>query len=98
VIHDSGKLSIIDNKEVAMQCIISGCNNVASHNFSVRLRRPDTTAIWAPNTEAYLCDLHAAQGVRIKVFIETTDTGMVETEISSLGRIVTRTTPIQQIP
>ena len=44
------------------KCIIDGCSNEGVHNFGVRCRRPNTSAIWAPNTNAYLCDEHAEQG------------------------------------
>jgi len=48
-------------------CIVNGCQNHASNNFGVRLRREDTSAIWAPNTEAYICDVHASSGFDIVV-------------------------------
>lgn len=77
------------------QCIITGCTNQAAHNFSVRLRRPNTSAIWAPNTRAFLCDEHATQGLRITVELTPTNDGRIETYITSLGgRIETRSTPI----
>ncbi|MBU0463174.1 MAG: hypothetical protein KKE12_06110 [Proteobacteria bacterium] len=82
-----------------MRCIITGCNNSAEHNFSARLRRPDTSAIWAPNTEAFLCDDHAVNGMKIKVILEPTQTGNIETEISSPGgRVAKRTTLIINNP
>lgn len=82
-----------------MACIIAGCQNSAEHNFSVRLRRPDTSAIWAPNTEAFLCDDHATQGLILTVTLQPTNTGMVETRISSQGgSLVTRITPIVNAP
>ena len=67
-----------------MSCIIPGCVNNAENNFSVRLRRPDTTAIWAPNTEAYLCDTHAVQGLRVTVILEPTNDSQIETKVSGL--------------
>ena len=36
------------------RCIIDGYPNDGIHNFGVRCRRPDTGAIWTPNTDAYL--------------------------------------------
>ncbi len=81
-----------------MPCIVPGCEEDANNNFGVRLRRPDTSAIWAPNTEAFLCDTHAAQGLRIKVYLEPTTTGQIETQISASGPIVSRTTPITNEP
>ena len=51
-----------------MQCIIEGCQNEGKHNFGVRLRRPNTRAIWAPNTDAFVCDFHASRGMRVTVW------------------------------
>jgi hypothetical protein len=80
-------------------CIVNGCPSVAENNIGVRVRRPDTTAIWAPNTDAYLCDLHAAQGLRITVVLTPTHTGNIETIVSSPGGLpVSRTTPIVNEP
>jgi hypothetical protein len=81
-----------------MPCIISGCPNPAEHNLGVRLRRPDTSAIWAPNTEAFLCDDHAGNGLRITVILEPTRTGEIETRIFSADNPVSRTTPITNTP
>lgn len=81
-----------------MPCIISGCPNLAEHNLGVRLRRPDTSAIWAPNTEAFLCDDHAGNGLRITVILEPTGTGEIETRIFAAGNTVSRTTPITNTP
>ncbi len=76
-------------------CIIAGCTNRARHNFSVRLRRPNTRAIWAPNTEAYICDDHAVQGLKVEVLLTPTEDGRIETAISSPGgRTVRRRTRI----
>jgi hypothetical protein len=82
-----------------MQCIIPGCQNIAENNFSVRCRRPSTRAIWAPNTEAFLCDQHARQGLRITVTLEPTNDGRIDTLISSPGgQVVQRRTPITNNP
>lgn len=78
-------------------CIITGCHNDARNNFSVRCRRPDTTAIWAPNTEAFLCDDHAAQGLRIAITLTPNASGEIETEVTSqVGQAIRRTTIINQ--
>ena len=83
-----------------MACIIPGCTNQADHNFGVRLHRPDTTAIWAPNTEAFLCDQHADQGLRITVVIEPTNTHQVETRVCGIPVTTPahRVTPITNAP
>ena len=82
-----------------MSWVIPGCLNYAPHNLGVRLRRPDTTAIWAPNTEAFLCDTHAAQGMIITIILEPTTTGQIETKVSGIKPPThDRTTPISQTP
>lgn len=80
-----------------MPCLIAGCDNEATNNFSVRLRRPDTSAIWAPNTEAYLCDEHAYGGFKIWVSLTPTGTGEIETAVTSeTNPVYSRTTQIKQ--
>jgi hypothetical protein len=80
-----------------MACIIAGCPNNAENNFSVRLRRPDTTAIWAPNTDAYVCDEHAYQGLKIWVSLTPNNTGTIETAVTSeTNPVYSRQTPIKQ--
>ncbi len=66
-----------------MSCIVEGCTNEAHHNLGIRLRRPDTTAIWAPNMDAFLCNQHATQGLKINIILEPTDTGEIETLVSA---------------
>jgi hypothetical protein len=68
-----------------MTCAITGCCNTGRHNLGVRLRRPDTSAIWAPNTDGFLCDEHATSGVRITMVVEATTAGTVETHVSGGG-------------
>lgn len=79
-----------------MNCIIPGCRNPADNNFGVRLRRADTTAIWAPNTDAYICDQHAVQGLKVNVIFEPTSDGQIQTRISSMQTpSANRITPIR---
>ena len=81
-----------------MQCIIEGCENEGVNNFGVRLRRPDTSAIWAPNTEAYICDFHASRGLRVIVFLEPTEHSKLETIVRSVSQPASRTTRITHTP
>lgn len=76
------------------KCIIDGCPNNGVHSIGVRCRRPDTTAIWAPNTDALLCDEHAVQGCVVEINITPTNDGKVHTKVSSGGRSKSRTTTI----
>lgn len=82
-----------------MPCLVPGCQNNAPHNVGVRLRRPDTSAIWAPNCDAFLCDTHAASGATVEVVITTNNTATLTTNVSANGGApVTRTTPIKNSP
>ena len=82
-----------------MPCIFEGCDRPGLHNFAVRLRRPDTTAIWAPNTNALVCNYHAGRGMRITVHLESIEEHVVETRVQSIvPAVVTRTTEIGHTP
>lgn len=82
-----------------MICIVAGCTNYAAHNVGIRLRRPDGTAIWAPNTAAFVCDVHAVQGFNIRITLTPNTSGEIETGVSSPGgAAVSRTTGIVQTP
>lgn len=80
------------------QCLIPNCQNNAQNNISIRLRRSDTSAIWAPNSEAFLCDIHAAQGYIINVELIPVQTITITTNVSAGGQVETRTTPIVNTP
>ena len=86
--------------EEQMTCIFDGCNEQGVNTIGVRLRRPDTntTSIWAPNTNAMVCDRHANQGMRVTVHVELLDERVVETRVRAIGRVVERTTHIQHDP
>lgn len=57
------------------ECIVPGCSRNAENTLGVRLRKPDTTAIWAPQTNAHVCNVHARSGARVSVIYEATDSG-----------------------
>lgn len=80
------------------QCLIPNCQHNATNNIAVRLRRSDTTAIWAPNSEAYLCDIHAAQGYTINIVLAPSQGHTITTNVSAGGHIESRTTPIINTP
>lgn len=61
-----------------MECIIEGCREDGRNKFGVRLRFPNTNAVWSPNTGVGVCDYHASQGMRVVVFLEPTTSGEVE--------------------
>jgi hypothetical protein len=75
-------------------CIVPGCTRNALNNLGVRLRRPDTSAIWAPNANAYVCDVHAISGARVSVVYEATDTQRVELRVQGAIEPIVRRTSI----
>lgn len=62
-------------------CIFPNCPNPGNNNFSALLHKPNTDAIWSQDTQAYVCDDHAVQGVHITVIMEPNQTANVETHI-----------------
>jgi hypothetical protein len=46
-------------------CIVPKCENPGRHAVTLRVRRPDSSAIIAPNTGAYLCDEHAESATKL---------------------------------
>lgn len=80
------------------QCLIPNCPNNAVHNLGVRLRRPDGTAIWAPNCDAFICDEHADQGYIVDVILTPIEDRIITTNISARGEVISRTTNIVHHP
>lgn len=68
------------------ECLIPMCERKVTHQFSVRMRRKDTGADWAPNVPAYFCDFHANSGADITMLYETNTTGVVEIEAYAVQR------------
>lgn len=68
-------------------CIISGCGRLANKIIGVRLRREldDLSAIWAHNTNAYLCDEHAAMGYEVEVTFTPRADNTIRTVVSDGG-------------
>lgn len=75
-------------------CLVPECENDADHNLGIRLRRPNTSAIWAPNCDAFLCDEHGENGCTIVVSVIPNTSGKVKTIVSAGGNAKTRTTDI----
>ena len=79
-----------------MECIVHDCDKQGVNVLGVRLRRPDTTAIWAPNTGALFCDFHSSTGVRLSILVESTISENVQTSVSSVGLSHIKSTPIRR--
>ncbi|CDG99389.1 hypothetical protein XBP1_940001 [Xenorhabdus bovienii str. puntauvense] len=65
------------------QCII--CKRIADKVIGIRLRREldKLSAIWAPNTKAYLCDEHAAIGYDIDIAFTPRSDKTIKTSVTS---------------
>lgn len=82
-------------------CIVPGCKREAPHAITLRLRRPDTSAAWAPNTDAYLCDEHAVGGADIELIFRPKRTRRLELSTRAeyrgrTGQPVLNSVPITQ--
>jgi hypothetical protein len=61
----------------ARHCLVCGAEGTKS--LGIRARHENTNAVWAPNLDAWLCDLHATSGCVITIGIEPTMDGRVRT-------------------
>jgi hypothetical protein len=62
-------------------CLVPGCKREPTHIFSLRMRRQDSGADWAPDTRAYFCTPCATEGCRIEVMYEPMKTGQVDAQV-----------------
>lgn len=76
-------------------CLVPGCERTPTHVFSVRMRRKDTGAVWAPNSTAYFCDRHAEKGAEISVFYKPTFSGKIEMNVATASETASRITEIR---
>ena len=76
------------------RCAIPGCRKQVTHLLSVRMRRQDTGADWAPNTEAFFCVDHATDGADVEVLYEPNESGNVRVDVVASRTAVSRTTRI----
>ena len=66
-------------------CVVPGCASTGKHKLGVRCRvwqepspvpgKSKTSALWAPDSDAFLCDRHALGGAHITLIYEPNDTG-----------------------
>jgi hypothetical protein len=81
------------------ECLVPGCSNPPTHLLSLRMRRKDSGADWAPNTEAYFCTDHATSGAEVEILYRPNVTGTVAVTVEAEhppGR-ARRTTPITRV-
>ena len=80
----------------ASPCIVPGCRREGRNLLGVRCRvwhdgpaprgKRKTDAIWAPNTDAYLCDEHALGGATISLLYEPNDSQVTTVHVIASGQ------------
>ncbi len=58
--------------------------------------RPPTTALWAPDFDAFLCDAHALGGAHITLIYEPNDSGETAIKVIGAPHVDERRTRIRQ--
>lgn len=56
-------------------CVV--CGERAEVALGIRARYENTNAVWAPNTGAYLCSLHAVSGLEVTIVVVAARDGHV---------------------
>lgn len=77
------KVSTEGNPRMRHICMVPGCRNEGKHTLTLRMRRTDTSAVWAPTTDFKVCDKHATEGCDIEVIYRPKRTGVVNMDVYS---------------
>jgi hypothetical protein len=77
------------------RCLVPGCGNRPFFILSIRMRRHDSGATWAPNLPAYFCGQHANGGSDITILYTPTTTGKNHVKVTVATAPVERMTPIR---
>ena len=77
-------------------CLVPGCRAKPTHRLSLRMRRKDSGADWAPDTSALFCTRHATNGADIVVLYEPNSSKEVRVSVTAT-QIARRVTPITRV-
>jgi len=78
-------------------CMVPGCGAEARNYLGVRLRKPSTRAVFAPNADAFLCKRHAEDGGSFDIVFTPGASHTIEVNVDCGGRrVASRTTPIRK--
>ena len=88
------------------KCIVPGCLGEGVNKLGVRCRvwhnnnpeKSKTTALWAPDTDAYLCDSHALGGATVTLIFEADDTHEIRLQVIAGQKVCTRNIQIKGEP
>jgi hypothetical protein len=96
------------DKDVMQQCVVPGCESPGKHRLGVRCRvwqepspiagKSKTSALWAPDSDAFLCDQHALGGAHITLIFEPNDSGETAIKVIAAPYADDRRTPIRHQP
>jgi hypothetical protein len=94
--------------EVRQRCVVPGCKSPGKHKLGVRCRvwhepspiagKSKTSALWAPDSDAFLCDQHALGGAHITLIFEPNDSGETAVKVIAAPYADDRRTPIRHKP
>jgi hypothetical protein len=95
-------------REVVQRCVVPGCDSRGKHRLGVRCRvwhepspiagKSKTSALWAPDSDAFLCDRHALGGAHITLIFEANDSGETAVKVIAAPYSDDRRTPIRHEP
>jgi hypothetical protein len=87
------------------ECIVPGCRQEGRNKLGIRCRvwhdgpythgKGKTAALWAPDTDAFLCDEHALGGASITILHEPNDSGKTAVRVIAASHVDARTLPIK---
>jgi transcriptional regulator with XRE-family HTH domain len=94
--------------DVLQPCVVPGCESPGKHKLGVRCRvwhepspiagKSKTSALWAPDSDAFLCDQHALGGAHITLILEPNDSGETAVKVIAAPHANDRRTPIRHEP
>ena len=92
-------------KDIVEPCVVPGCDRPGKHKLGVRCRvshepspipgKSKTSALWAPDADAFLCDGHALGGAHITLIYEPNDSGETAVKVIGAPHTDDRRTPIR---
>ena len=76
-------------------CAVPGCPQTGKHRLGLRCRvmsepspvpgKDKTDALWSVESDAYLCDTHALEGLDVTLLIEPNRSGFASVQVLSNG-------------
>lgn len=92
----------------AEMCVVPGCGRPGKNKLGVRCRvwhepspvpgKKKTSALWAPDADAFLCDEHALGGAHITLIFEPDDSCETAVRVIAAPQAEARTRPIKGVP